>query len=443
MDNSSTEHDIRCIAAEGEGQRIEFKEALSNLDRELVGMANAIGGSIYIGIADDGEVSGFQMGNKKRSEIQTIARNCDPPIPIQIIQHGDVVEVAVNEGEDKPYRCRGGFFLRQGANTQKLRRDEIRDLVSACGRFHYDASLCHAFRYPEDFSQQRFLKFLQAANIQHQATPEDILRSLDLAVPTDDRLALTHAAVLLFAEAPQHWLRESHISCVCYQGTDRLTIIDRQEIHGDLLSMIDQALIFLKRHIEVRYEIGAAGQREERHAYPLPVLREALINAVTHRDYYYDGSHTYVHIFSDRMEIENPGGLYGGLTVEDLGRRSVRRNSMIADLMYRAGYVEQVGSGIPRMREMLSRNGNPPFELSSTNFFTLRLYPAPRSSQAADLTERQRHILRLIEAHRPVAKRKLAELLGVSDDTILRDLQDLLRRGLVDRSGIGRATRYL
>lgn len=442
MRSEHSAHSLACVLAEGEGQKIEFKEGLSRIEREIVAFANATGGSLYIGVRDDGRVAGISTSNKVLSEIQTMTRNCDPPVPIRIIRHEDVLEVAVEEGTDKPYRCREGFFLRLGANCQKLRRDEIRNLMAASGRFHFDEQPCAAFSYPDDFSSERFEQFLREAEIHHRVEPEEILLSLDLASVIDEHLTLTNTAVLFFAERPQHWLKESHITCVRYQGTDRLSIIDRQEIRGNPLSMIDQALVFLRRHVQVRYKIGAAGKREEQLEYPLPVLREALVNAVTHRDYFYDASHTYVHIYSDRIEIENPGGLYGGLTVAELGKRSVRRNCSIADLMFRAGYIEQVGSGIPRIRQELEQNGNPPFELTATNFFIIRLLPALPHAMGTGLSERQRKILAQIEAERPVTKRQLADALGVSDDTILRDLSTLMEKGLVQRSGVGRAIRY-
>ena len=105
-----------------------------------------------------------------------------------------------------------------------------------------------------------------------------------------------------------------------------------------------------------------------------------------HRDYHYDAAHVFVSIFADRLEVENPGGLFSGLSLADLGKRSVRRNRLVADLLFRARYVERVGSGIPRIRQALQENGNPPMEISVSNFFVVTFRPrldteSPRSAR--------------------------------------------------------------
>jgi len=101
---------LRIITAEGEGQKIEFKAKLSGLANEMVAFANASGGSIYLGIADDGQIVGVSDSNRLRSQIQDIANNCDPRISIRIVAHGRVIEIVVPEGSDKPYRSNDGFF---------------------------------------------------------------------------------------------------------------------------------------------------------------------------------------------------------------------------------------------------------------------------------------------------------------------------------------------
>ncbi|MBE9569661.1 MAG: ATP-binding protein, partial [Proteobacteria bacterium] len=116
---------LRIVSAEGEGQKVEFKARLSGLAKEMVAFANASGGSIYLGIADDGQIVGIAAPNRLRSQIQDIANNCDPRLAIRLVSHGRVIEIVVPEGIDKPYSCNEGFFLRIGPNSQQLTRDEI------------------------------------------------------------------------------------------------------------------------------------------------------------------------------------------------------------------------------------------------------------------------------------------------------------------------------
>lgn len=128
---------------------------------------------------------------------------------------------------------------------------------------------------------------------------------------------------------------------------------DRKDFNEDVLSNIDQAMIFLKRHLPVRYEITGAPRRREVLEIPEGALREAVINAVAHRDYFERGANVMVEIFDDRIEISNPGGLVKGLKPEDFGKKSILRNPNIASLLHRADYIEKMGTGIARMRRLM------------------------------------------------------------------------------------------
>jgi len=436
---------IKMIAQEGEGYKLEFKERLSGLDREIVAFANASGGSIFIGIADDGEIKPLEITNSLKSQIQDIAHNCDPSIRINLISYipEGVLEVQVEEGVDKPYRCRDGFFLRNGPSAQKLRRDEILELLTQKVRF--DELLNSKFSYPKDFSNHDFDDFLKLANIQVKAPREEILLSLNAGEFKDgkgDEILLTNAAVLLFAKEPQKFFPESYITCVRYQGPDRFSIADKKDFMGGLISQIESSLDFIARHISVGLVIGEGARHARTAEYPLIALREALINAVAHRDYLYDGSHIYVHMFSDRIEIENPGGLCHGMTEAHLGQRSVRRNRLIADFLHRAGYIERVGSGFSRMEQVLKENNNPELKVSTTNFFNICFYPRVKDASILNLTQRQQRLYQYFCEKNNLTQKEVAVILGVSADTAIRDLKVLVAEKLIRKTGAGRSTIY-
>ena len=439
------ESHLSLIIAEGEGQKIEFKQLKSGLDRELVAFANASGGSLYLGITDLGEIKGVPDSNRLVSEIQDIARNCDPPLKIHFIKHPQqVLEVVVFEGADKPYQCKDGFFLRVGPNAQKLKRDEIIALISGEGKVRFDELINQDFRYPQDFSKAGFRRFLGLAGLHTALDSQEILLSLDLATKQKGRFYLNNAGVFFFAKDPQKFFKEAYITCVKYQGTDRFQIIDKQDLLGDPITQIDQALAFCQRHNQVAYAVGKGARHQQISDYPPIALREAIINAVTHRDYFYDGAHIMLHLFSDRIEIENPGGLFKGLTLADLGKRSVRRNRAIADLLLRSKYIERVGSGITRMRQALVENANPPFEVSSSNFFGLRFFPRVSSDKGAlALSLRQNKLLQFVMQRGRVSKLDCARYLEVGDDTALRELGYLVKQRLLQRQGNGKGTVYL
>jgi len=435
---------LALVVAEGEGQRVELKRGLSDLAAALVGFANASGGSIFLGLDDHGRPAGLAVTNRLQSEVQDIAANCDPPVSIRLVPHGDVVlEVVVAEGNDKPYRCKDGFFVRNGPNTQKLRRNEIRELIVGAGTFHFDEQWNRDFSFRRDFDGRRWRRFLELCGIEVRGNADAMLANLDLASRQGRELLLNNAAVLFFAKQPQRFLRESTCTAARYQGTDRFGVIDRREIGGDPITIIEEALQFVQRNMAVKTVVTGAARHTEVYDYPLVAVREAIINAVAHRDYHYDVSHIYLNMFADRLEVESPGGLPHGIALSDLGQRSVRRNRAIADLLFRAKFIERIGSGIDRIRHTLAENNNPPFEVTSSNFFVIRFRPRVASSEQLTLSDRQLRLYRLVAERRSVSKREAAQWLEVSGDTALRELSVLVRQGLVRQNGVGKATKYL
>jgi len=188
---------LTLILSEGEGERIEFKEGLGQLDREIVALSNAGGGSIFVGVNHQGEIVGINVGNRMQSEVSTIARNCDPSLKVETFVYSEkVLEVRVSEGTDKPYRCKGGFFLRMGPNTQKLNRNEIRQLILSSGTYRFDEASNGRFQFPQDFDRKKLDEYVNLCSFATTAEPEDILISLDAARRVKNRVVLCNAGVL-------------------------------------------------------------------------------------------------------------------------------------------------------------------------------------------------------------------------------------------------------
>lgn len=432
------------LLQEGEGYKVEFKERLANLDREIVAFANGAGGSIFLGISDDNHIKGIEITNSLKSEVLDIARNCDPAIKIELIAHlhADVLEIQVSEGNDKPYRCRDGFFLRTGATSQKLKRDEIVQLIQDSHKIHFDEAVNEAFQYPQDFSHDALQIFLKHCGIVTELPDEAILQSLNVAKIINNKLFFSNAGILFFAKNPQQFYPEAYITAVKYRTSDRFHILDNQNIQGNLVVQIEQALNFTIRNMSASVEFSKEAIRVDRYDYPLIALREAIVNAITHRDYNYDGSHIYIHLYPNHMDIENPGGLHRGLTLESLGKRSVRRNRLIADLLHRAKYAEKMGSGFDRMTEALRENNNPPLEISATNFFDVRFYKRITEIQVANLSPRQMVLYQSFKERNILTKKETAIILNVSEDTALRELKALESLDFIIKTGVGKTTSY-
>lgn len=434
---------------EGEGLKVEFKEKLANLDREIVAFANTAGGVIYLGVDDSGKIIGISIDNQLKSQVSDIAHNCDPSIRITLHEYRKerILAIHVETGNDKPYRCKEGFYIRNGPSTQKLRRDEIITMINQTDKIRFDETLNKHFRFPQDFSQEALNEFLNISGIVTHATPSHILVSLSAAQEETDGLKFTNAGILFFAKDPQLFFPESYITAVKYKTSDRFSIIDKKDFKGSPISQIEQTLAFVLRHmnIEPRINMGGnqvLGARKDIYEYSPIAIREAVINAVTHRDYLYDSSHIYVHMYPDFIEIENPGGLYRGLSLEDLGKRSIRRNRLIADLLHRSGFIERVGSGFSRMENALLENSNPPLEVQASNFFNIRFHKRLLGIEPQQLTLRQIEIYQILCNRGAVSKKDLVTQLHVSGDTILRDLNSLIELGVVSKQGRGKSITY-
>jgi ATP-dependent DNA helicase RecG len=187
----------------------------------------------------------------------------------------------------------------------------------------------------------------------------------------------------MFASKVEKLIPHTESIFAAFKGTDKTNIYDRNDVKDDLLIQFNEAVAFLKKHLNVRSEIRGF-DRFDIYEIPLDALREAVVNAIVHRDYRIKGTSIYVRIFDDRVEIENPGGLPDGITKRDFGKSSVRRNPIIADLFHRMGKVERMGSGIERMRDLMREAGlkEPVFEMDA--FFRVTFYRDPRYSLKAD-----------------------------------------------------------
>ncbi len=368
-----TAKELKLIIEEGEGYRIEFKESLNNIDKEFVAFANASGGRLFLGISDDKIVRGVNADNTLKSQVQDVANNCDPRIPVQLEVFRNTLIVHVREGADKPYRCSSGFYLRVGPNSQKMNRDEIVAFIKAEGKVRFDELVCAKFNFKKHFDTTKLRKLLELAGITTSLDTRTMLENLGAAERREGRVVVNNTGALFLSKNLDDIYKHTVVTCVLYKGTEKVDILDRKDFNEDLLSSIDQAMIFLKRHLPLRYEITGAPRRTEVLEIPEQALREAVINAVTHRDYFEHGANVMVEIFDDRVEISNPGGLVKGLTPENFGKKSILRNPTIASLLHRIDYIEKMGTGISRMRKALREAKLPVPNFEFDSFFTVTL----------------------------------------------------------------------
>jgi ATP-dependent DNA helicase RecG len=437
-----------------EGQFLEFKESFSDsLARELVAFANAEGGRVYVGVSDDKSVKGAAISNRMLSQVQQIARQCDPPVAVQLVpfkyEGRDLLMIEVSEGTQKPYGCSDGYFLRTGPSSQKMNRDELLRFVRSAGQAFFDKTPCPRFRYPADFNVPAFQRFLYAAKISPAGLKrEDLLVNIGAAEHKGKSLVFNNAGVIFFAKQPRLFHLQSRITCLLFEGTSRVDILDRKDFDLGVADNVEGAMTFLKRNLPLRYEIKTL-KRKEILAVPEDALRESVLNAVIHRDYF-SGGVVMVEIHRNKVEIVSPGGLMPGLSLATLGGRSLPRNLLISELFFRMDEGEKAGTGISRIRGAVAKAGLEPPVFKSDAFFSVA-FPLPATpghvpsgvgeivgTQAGIQKSTQKSdqkILTLIRGKTDITIAELAENLRISAGAVKKHLRKLKTQGLLRRVG--------
>jgi len=313
------------LIALGEGFTTEFKRSgTSNLGREICAFANATGGVILIGVADNGEIAGVGNHNELKSQVQSIARSAEPPIAVDVEHIGEVLCVTVPEQYSKPYSFGGKFFIREGATSQQMARNEIREFFFKEGLIHFDETPCTDYDLERDLTPDIWSRFVQHARLPVGLEARSALDNLHL---TKDG-KMTHAGAWLLCDDITRYTLQAHVTCAMFRGSSKTYILDRKDFAGDLYAIYEEVMAYLQAKLNTALIPHARG-RDERLELPEDALREALVNAIAHRDYR-STANVQVYIFYDRLEIVTPGGLPAGMREVDLGIKSVPRNPRCA-----------------------------------------------------------------------------------------------------------------
>lgn len=218
-------------------------------------------------------------------------------------------------------------------------------------------------------------------------------------------------------------------------------MLNRKDYTQDIITNIDNALHFIKQELRVAYEMTGTARRKEIYELPLDAIREAVINAVVHRDYFLSGSHTVIEIFDDRIEISNPGGLPKGLSEKEFGKRAVRRNQIIASMLHRIDFVENMGTGINKIRSLLKEAGIAPPQFEFGNFYTItfpRIKNKPltvEKSSEKTVEKTVGKILHAIKNNPRITQNDLSKITGLSIRGIEWNLAKLKEEGKIKRIG--------
>ena len=368
--------ELELMVKEGEGLTIEFKEKYTpRIAEDIVSFSNTRGGFILLGVNDQGKVIGDKLTGRMKADINCLARSCDPHISItNISQVGNAIIIEISEGEEKPYSCSAGYFRRLDAVSQKMSQKELRIIFRETADRTYEDIPRRDFS-TDDVSLKKVKAFLKETNTSYNVSKGN-LTSVLASISIYKEGKINNAGILMFAENINKYIPHSETILGAFKGTNKTHIYDRKDVRDDVLTQFNESISFLQKHLNIRSEIRGVN-RYDIYEIPLDALREAVVNAIIHRDYSMRGTNISINVFDDRVEIVNPGGLPSGITSKNFGKESMRRNLIIADLFHRMGKVERLGSGIGKMRKLMKQSGlkEPVFE--SDTFFRAIFYRNP------------------------------------------------------------------
>lgn len=477
---------VEALVARGESDRLEFKRStaeLTSAGRTLCGFLNHRGGTVLVGVTSQGQIVGQDISDMTQQTVANALRLLDPPAPVAFTiapvagtgagqQPRGVIALSVDAiMSNQPYLYDGRGYVRVGTTTALMGRERqlrtLLDRVHPALAWELQPAASYAIADLDAAAIQNLVRVgRDAGRIPFGSEPVDVADALTrMHLLRDGRL--TNAAVVMFAREMSAAYTQCRLRLARFRGTDKREFVREQPpIVGNVLTVLAKASAFLEEQIPrtvriTRSAIRGALQRQETPALPLRALREAVINAVCHRDYAVRAGQVTVAMYDDRVEIANPGHLPDGWTAETLkvAHPSLPPNPTLAGVLYDGGYIERWGRGtvdmvaLCRERELpdpefVVRAGEVVVVFRLAHPFALTAVPGhvEAGGKAAPdvLPPRQRVILTLLRSG-PLSTSALESQVRtagprrVARRTLNRDLAALQRRGLVTADGVGRA----
>lgn len=446
-----------------ESTTIEWKQSLAEI-KEIIetvaAFANTEGGRIFIGVSNSGKAIGVQIGKGTIENLANrIAQHTDPKIQPRItvkkIDGKEIIVIEVQPSADKLVLADGRPYKRVGPSTRQMGKDEYEERIfeKHKGKLYFDEQICKDAKIT-DISKEKISAFVKKAkqerglSIDPGSSVTDILRKLKLV--KDGKM--TNAAILLFGKDTQDFFLQSELKAIRFKGLDETRpMLDFKTIGGDAITLLKKAEDFIYDHIPMQAWIEQGKlQRQEKWLFPPKAIREALANALAHRDYSSPGK-VQVRIFDDRLEVWNPGLLPPSLTLDKLKGKhdSIPRNPLIAKAFFWIKYAEDVGSGTSKIIQWCKEWGlpEPTYEEAGGSFVTV--FHNPKLEEGGQkgwsekvvrkggqkLTSKQMVVLDLIKQNPYATRKELSEKLGIYESAVQKHLDTLKKKEAINRVG--------
>lgn len=471
---------VRGYLERPEGQLFDRKSgriAPRDLAVHLIAFANADGGTLVLGIENDGRITGMEQHVARANQlIQAGFDFCEPSIRVEhtwlpctnVDGAADRLLVLTVEPSDRVHaQTNGDAFVRVGDQSRKLGFEERLELHYDKGESRYDAEVARDATW-DDLDGELLERYWSVLGI--RGSLEDAFVARGLAKRRDGKLAITNAGILLFGIQPVHWFPRAEIRILRYDGTrretgPRMNVVKDIIVEGPLPRLLPEAFRAIESQLRGFMRLAPDGTFRTTPEYPEPVWQEAVVNAVVHRSYSLYGIRVEIFIFDDRLEVISPGKLPGRVRVDNIREEHFSRNPRIVRVLTDLGLVGDVGEGVNRMYEGMAGADLPPPEFedrAQTVRVTLRRARVPDTTPepeptdeptrrvvhlpgnlAQTLNERQVAVLRLLRGQDRITTTDVMRLFpDVSDRTASRDLNELVKLRLLRRVGRTFGTYY-
>ena len=427
-----------------ESEVVELKaEVVGDICKEVIAFANTKGGTLYIGVSNDGNVLGVKNADQVILQLNNMIRDSIKPDVTMFVgyenQHvgdKDIIAVTIQKGTDRPYYLGSkglkpsGVYVRNGTSSDPATDTAIRRMIKETDGDSFESMRSLEQNLSFEAAEKQFEK---------QNIPFDAAKMQTLGMISADGI-YSNVALLLSDQCP------STIKAATFSGEDKGTFQDRREFDGSLFQQMEELYSYLDMRNQTKATFDGLYRIDTRD-YPEDALREALLNSLVHRDYSFRAS-TLVCVYADRIEFVSVGGLPSGIELDDimLGL-SVCRNPKLAAIFYRLQLIEAYGTGMPKIMNAYTETELKPKIEVSSNAFKITL---PNRNTGANHTEtlvgtlksEEKRILDFIGSHGHIVRSDVDRLLDVSQATANRILKRMVAEGLIYQDGNGRKTKY-
>ena len=460
----------------GESKNIEYKVTLPDKSEKymktIVAFANTQGGKLIVGIDDktheivgvENEILFQVMDGIANAISDSCVPQIIPDIEPQTVDGKTVIVVSVEAGKNRPYYLKSkgkenGTYIRVAGTSRQAFPEKIRELEMEGARISWDELICVGYPVSDEATErlcQDIESFREKAGMTEHSVKKEQLINWKILKQSEGQIMATNAYALLTSD----YFPFSKTQCAVFKGTDRAVFLDKREFTGPIYAQIESAVDFVLRNIRLGARIDGL-VRKEKYELPLEAIREMIINAHCHRNLL-DESCIQVAVYDDRLEVTSPGGLYNGLTYEEvMNGHSKIRNKAIANIFSQMGLVEAWGSGIKRIFNAAKEYGllEPKFQ-EFDNMFRVELFRSSlpmtlenksigeasekhrrnigetsEKQETVDFNSTQLEILKLLMENNRLSAVKLAEKIGVASRNIENNIKKLKELDILVRHG--------